>query len=269
MKNATVILAAVLVIGVFPTARYSGSDWSDGFESYTTGSFPSSWIADANATDPSENYVDASVSYEGSKSLRLHDIVGGCWTALAYHPLNVEPPYEVEVVVRNGNESLSGCHPERGYIYIRKGTVSEATSRLLVAFKGDGTIVSSGGTILNSSYSAEAWYTVRVRYERPSSTAVSLSYWINGAYKGDETLSAITEEDQLTNLDITVQEGSAWFDNVSVTTQLTSVEQMSSQLPSNYYMAQNYPNPFNPVTTISYQLPVSEFVNISIYNITG
>ncbi|MCK4688664.1 MAG: T9SS type A sorting domain-containing protein, partial [Candidatus Marinimicrobia bacterium] len=32
---------------------------------------------------------------------------------------------------------------------------------------------------------------------------------------------------------------------------------------------QNYPNPFNPVTTISYRLPKSGFVNLSIYNTKG
>lgn len=41
------------------------------------------------------------------------------------------------------------------------------------------------------------------------------------------------------------------------------------QLPQNLFIKQNYPNPFNPVTTISYQLPKSEFVNLSIYNVSG
>jgi hypothetical protein len=38
---------------------------------------------------------------------------------------------------------------------------------------------------------------------------------------------------------------------------------------SNLNLYQNYPNPFNPITKISWQLPVSCLVNLSIYNITG
>ncbi len=37
----------------------------------------------------------------------------------------------------------------------------------------------------------------------------------------------------------------------------------------NFKLHQNYPNPFNPITTISYELPKSSFVNISIYNVAG
>lgn len=40
-------------------------------------------------------------------------------------------------------------------------------------------------------------------------------------------------------------------------------------IPTKFSLSQNYPNPFNPVTTILYQLPKSEFVNISIYNVVG
>lgn len=36
-----------------------------------------------------------------------------------------------------------------------------------------------------------------------------------------------------------------------------------------FQLFNNYPNPFNPITTISYQLPKSEFVNLSIYNVAG
>jgi hypothetical protein len=39
--------------------------------------------------------------------------------------------------------------------------------------------------------------------------------------------------------------------------------------PSDFALSQNYPNPFNPVTIISYQLPMTNDVEISIYNLLG
>ena len=40
-------------------------------------------------------------------------------------------------------------------------------------------------------------------------------------------------------------------------------------LPTEFALNQNYPNPFNPSTTISYQLPVSGYIELSIYNVNG
>ncbi|MCC6866169.1 MAG: SBBP repeat-containing protein [Ignavibacteria bacterium] len=39
--------------------------------------------------------------------------------------------------------------------------------------------------------------------------------------------------------------------------------------PKNFYLLQNYPNPFNPSTTISFGLPKSSNVKISVYDVTG
>ncbi|MEO8664008.1 MAG: T9SS type A sorting domain-containing protein, partial [Ignavibacteria bacterium] len=40
-------------------------------------------------------------------------------------------------------------------------------------------------------------------------------------------------------------------------------------IPKKFSIAQNYPNPFNPVTTISYEIPVDNFVTLKVYDITG
>jgi photosystem II stability/assembly factor-like uncharacterized protein len=39
--------------------------------------------------------------------------------------------------------------------------------------------------------------------------------------------------------------------------------------PYQYSLSQNYPNPFNPVTKINYVLPVTNYVNLSIFNLLG
>jgi len=39
--------------------------------------------------------------------------------------------------------------------------------------------------------------------------------------------------------------------------------------PNTYILMQNYPNPFNPITTINYELPVTNYIELSIYNILG
>ena len=50
--------------------------------------------------------------------------------------------------------------------------------------------------------------------------------------------------------------------------QFTSVSE-SGEIPDKYDLSQNYPNPFNPTTTIQFDLPKDDHVEIFIYNVMG
>jgi hypothetical protein len=50
---------------------------------------------------------------------------------------------------------------------------------------------------------------------------------------------------------------------------VTIRDNISEPLPVKFQLHQNYPNPFNPITNISYVLPITCHLELSIYNILG
>jgi hypothetical protein len=39
--------------------------------------------------------------------------------------------------------------------------------------------------------------------------------------------------------------------------------------PATYQLAQNYPNPFKPTTTLTYAIPESQHVRLTVYDLLG
>ena len=48
-----------------------------------------------------------------------------------------------------------------------------------------------------------------------------------------------------------------------------SYQAVTTVIPISYYLSENYPNPFNPETKISFHLPRTAWVELSVYNLLG
>jgi len=50
---------------------------------------------------------------------------------------------------------------------------------------------------------------------------------------------------------------------------IVGIHNNKKNLPVDFVLYQNYPNPFNPQTNISYELRVTSYVTVQIFDITG
>jgi len=50
---------------------------------------------------------------------------------------------------------------------------------------------------------------------------------------------------------------------------VSDIKDVPNNLPESFLLQQNYPNPFNPSTTINYQIPTSNLVTLTVYDVLG
>jgi hypothetical protein len=81
------------------------------------------------------------------------------------------------------------------------------------------------------------------------------------------------EEESQPNSQIVINVGGSdvgvILDNISLKLPATSIKDPNKKTPIEYHLADNFPNPFNPRTIINYELPITNYVYLSIYNNLG
>ncbi len=57
-----------------------------------------------------------------------------------------------------------------------------------------------------------------------------------------------------------------WFDSNDI---VVGIQTFEDNIPLTFNLEQNHPNPFNPTTKINYELPITNYVHLSVYNLLG
>ncbi|RPI18855.1 MAG: T9SS C-terminal target domain-containing protein [Ignavibacteriae bacterium] len=102
----------------------------------------------------------------------------------------------------------------------------------------------------------------------------------NGGYSQNSTVASTTFSGKVYHKHEDLSSGDGCINITTGSTQTTrpnicliiwngNNRKIQSEIPKEFSLSQNYPNPFNPKTIISYQLPISNYVKLTIFDALG
>lgn len=92
-----------------------------------------------------------------------------------------------------------------------------------------------------------------------NSTTFPVLYYAQLAARGTDNKNSVTRLKMLSD------KAQQLFNNYFV----IGINPISTTIPDNFSLYQNYPNPFNPETKIKFEIPQSDFVNLTVYDLNG
>ncbi len=160
----------------------------------------------------------------------------------------VDPPQLHSTVVSSGDTSR--IH----FVYTKSGTLPEIKYRWFLSTTNNSNIYSA---LSNNNGSDSVFSITRGRIDSIISTWGAVNVGDSLRLRWNVRSNSLLDSNQTANFLITFRRG------------IIGIQNISSQIPREFFVNQNYPNPFNPVTKIKFGLPKSAFVNIKVYDILG
>lgn len=107
------------------------------------------------------------------------------------------------------------------------------------------------------------------QYEDVSVFTDSSGYFILRDYARLTNLKFKKDNCPTKNLSLQIWPDSTVTISVIMQDTLSAIDESPDYIRNNFELSQNYPNPFNSQTTITYALPLSDFVEITIFDMAG
>jgi len=187
--------------------------------------------------------------------------------------------FDYPLSTQDGNDPRLYTGSENGYIHQSFADSKYLLCTLLAIF-GDGEVASIFGAYLlieSKKINAVAVY--------PAGADVGGVYVTNDTRAGfvkendglpaNPKVSALSGRVIQTRVSEEVEMYAGLYENTSTGAKIykrtftVGVENINSEIPSDYKLEQNYPNPFNPSTTIEFSIPKQSYVKVEVFNTLG
>jgi hypothetical protein len=198
--------------------------FSDNFDSYASGAFPSSvWTLRYNGSGSPNQYVDTAQFTSPAQSLRLQG--SSCWSANAYHPVTFPPTPDTRITlsarVYMDQIVAGGCSNDRAWVALEDPAVATwGVHYAAVTFNGDGFVYAiqkeadRTRDVKLMAYQARVWYLVETNIDLAART---FDVYIDGILKAQGL--QILDPGLPTGVEMCAGHGNnptVWFDDISL-----------------------------------------------------